>query len=94
MGIGKTLHHSTLQSLQTFNQIQCVITGDLASSRDRSMRLYAGRTHFMHFCAVLNCILSQPEAACDVISVMAVQYIGMGVYAKFGDSRSKRSRDI
>ena len=39
------------------SQIQCVITGDLASKRDRTMCLYAGRTRFTHFYTVLNCIL-------------------------------------
>ena len=35
VGLGKTPHRSTLQSRQTFNEIQCVIAGDLASNRDR-----------------------------------------------------------
>ena len=62
VGLGETLRHSTLQSHQTFSQIQCVTTSDLASNRYRIMRLYAGRTHFTHFCAVLNCIL-QPTGS-------------------------------
>ena len=39
-----------------FRQIQRVVTGDLASNRERIMLLYAGRTGFAHFCAVRNCI--------------------------------------
>ena len=49
-GLGKTPSHSTLQSRRVFRQIHCVITGDLASYRDRIMRLDAGRTRFAHSC--------------------------------------------
>ena len=38
-----------------------------------------------------NC---QPEVASDLISCMAVQYVGVDVCVKFGDSRSNRSQDI
>ena len=37
--------------------IQCVITGDLSSNRDRNGRLCAGWTHLTHLRAVLNCSL-------------------------------------
>ena len=33
----------------------------------------------------------RPEVAGDVVSVVAVERIGLGVGVKFGDSRSKRS---
>ena len=36
----------------------------------------------------------QPEVASDVISRAALVYVGVDVCAKFGDSRSNRSRDI
>ena len=59
VGLIKTPRQSTLQSRQTFSQIQCVITGDLASHRDQIVRLYAGRTRFIHFCTVLNRIVNR-----------------------------------
>ena len=37
--------------------IQCVITGDLASNCDRIMRFYAGWTRFTHLHAVFSCSL-------------------------------------
>ena len=89
----KTPRHSTLQYRQTFSQIQCVITNDLASNRDRIMRLC--RPHpFYALCAGLVVFCSRPEAASDVISGMAVQYDGMDVRVKLGDSMSNRSRDV
>ena len=37
---------------------------------------------------------SRPEVDSDVISGMVVDYFGMDVRVKFGDSRSNISRDI
>ena len=59
VGVGKTLHHSTLQSRQTFSQIQ----HDLGSNRDKILSLCAGCTHFTHFYAVLNCILQPTRSS-------------------------------
>ena len=49
VGLGKTLCRSTSQFLQTLSQIQCVITGDLASNCDGIVRLYVGHTQLTHF---------------------------------------------
>ena len=40
------------------------------------MRLYAGHIRFTHFCAVLSCILQPIEADSDIISGVAIQYVG------------------
>ena len=42
--------------------INCVITGDLASSHGRIMHLYSGWTHFTHLHTVFNCSL-QPTGS-------------------------------
>ena len=36
----------------------------------------------------------RPEVDNDVISAVAIDYVGVDIPIKFGDSRSKRSRDI
>ena len=36
----------------------------------------------------------RPKVASGVTSGMAVEWVGMDVHMKFGDSRSKRSSDI
>ena len=41
----------------------------------------------------LNCN-SRPEVYNDVISGEALDYVGVDVHVKFGESRSSRSRDI
>ena len=46
-----------IQPYNLGSQMQWVVTDDLASNRDRIMRLYADRTRLTNFCAVLNCIL-------------------------------------
>ena len=91
--LGKTPRHSTLQSTQTFSQVQCAITGDLASNHDRIMLLYASRTRFTHFYSVLHCILqSIGRSYSDVISGIVVDPTGADVHVKFGDSRSNLTR--
>ena len=49
LGLGKTPRQATLQSRQTFSQIQYVITNDLALNRDRIMRIYGRRTKRVKF---------------------------------------------
>ena len=101
LGLDKTPNHLTLQSQQTVSQIQCVITGDLASNRHRIMHFYAGRTRFPHFYAVVNCILRRPETAGDVVSGRFVGPIAhdtpdnflilsLTVLDKFHESRRRR----
>ena len=46
---------------------------------------------FEHLCNFDKCRL---EVACDVISGVAVDKVGLGVYARFGDSRLNSSRII
>ena len=41
-----------------------------------------------------NTFCSRPEAVSDVISGVAVNYVGMDVREIFSDSRSNRSQDI
>ena len=93
-GLGKTLRHSALFYRQTFSQIQCVITGDLASNRDRIMWLYAGRARFTYFCAVLNYINSQLETASNVISGRFVGPTVHDKHVKFRDPRLNRPQEI
>ena len=61
VGLGKTPRHSTLHSRQTFSQIQHVITCDLASNRDRIIRLYASRTVLRTFVQYLVAFCNRPE---------------------------------
>ena len=57
------------------------------------MHLYAGRTRFKHFCAVLA-FCSWPEAANDIISGKCVVPIVNDVHVKFRDPRLNRSWEI
>ena len=68
VGLGKSQRHSTLQSRQTFSQIQYVITGNLASNRDQIMHLYTSHTRCSNFCSVqyLIAFCRLPEAPRDV----------------------------
>ena len=57
----------------------------------------AARTRCTHFCIYvcteyLTAFCSRPEATSDVISGVAVEYVGMDVRMTCGDSRSNRSR--
>ena len=47
-----------------------------------------------NFVQYLIAFYSRPQTVNDVISIMAVQYVGMDECVKFGDSMSNRSRDI
>ena len=68
------------QNGATFSQIQSVITGDLASNRDRIMRLYADRTRFMHFVQYLiaaerkQLVMSYQASLSGLLSPMSVKY--------------------
>ena len=94
MGLSKTPRHSALQSRRTLSQIQCVISGDLASSRGRIMRLYAGRTRFTHCMHYLIAFCSRPEAASDKISDKFVRPTLLDKHAKFRDHHLNRSPEI
>ena len=63
--------------------------GDSRLNGGQIIRLFAGQTRFTHFRAVFNCIL-QPTGSHSV----ALEWFGMNVRIKFGDSGSNPSWDI
>ena len=60
---------------------------------DRIIRLFAGHTTFMHFCAVSNCIL-QPTGSSEVISGRLIGLTVPDKCVKFRDPRLNGSREI